>query len=219
MYYIQMMVLIWLILYALLFLIAFSIKKQGANSADKRITKFLHNVFRIILYVILVFPLKIFTILGVLAPFILLFFILSSVVLSLLSIESNLIVYILFLIFSVSLSYFSSKTYNSIFFVINKFNKTEFKEDLCDEFKNLLDKINYRILTYSILLILYFLKNCLIFKYNNLENVPNNLFFGLSLPIENLILVSTEALLTFVIIDTIITNSNKLKKRFLKESG
>jgi len=212
--YIQVTVLTLLFLYAVLFLIGFFIKKQGIDSVDKGITKVLYKLFILILYSTLIIPLAILSVLGVVAPFILLSLILSSIILSLLNIESNLIVYILLVIFSVCLAYFASKTYNSIFFVVNKFNNTQFTENLCNRFKNVLDKIDYRILTYSILLILYLFKNCLIFKYSTLENVPNNLLFGFNLPIENLVLVSTEALLTFVIIDTIVANSNKLKKSF-----
>lgn len=214
--YIQVTVIISLSLYAILFLIGFIIKKQGIDSIDKGFTKILYKLFLIILYSTLIIPLTILSVVGVIAPFILLFLILSSIILSLLNVASNLIAYILLVIFSICLAYFASKTYNLIFFVVYKFNNTGFTENICNKFRYVLDKIDYRILTYSILLILYLLKNCLTFKYGTLDNVPNDLFFGLGIPVENIVLVSTEALLTFVIVDTIVTNSNRLKKKFLK---
>lgn len=214
-YYIQMTVLIYLSLYIILLSIGFFIKKQGTDSIDKGIMKVAYTLFIILSFLTLIGPLYILSLIGVLVPFIFLFFILSSLLLSLLWIESNLIVYILLVIFSVCLAYFASKTYDFIFFIISKLYNHQFIEEMCSRIKNILNKINYRVLTYLILLILYIIKNYLVFEYETLENVPT-LFFGLNLPIENLILVSTEALLTFVIIDTIVTNSNKLKKKLVK---
>ncbi|OFD42207.1 hypothetical protein BWGOE3_34600 [Bacillus mycoides] len=211
----QIIILIWISLYLSLFLIGFLIQKKNLDIEETIIGKILYHLFIIIIYAILMIPLSLLSVIGVFGTFIGLIIIFGSLILALTYNGSNLDTYIILLVFSVCLAYFAQKSYNIIFKVINKLFNTAFITILCNKFKSVLDLIDFRILTYIILLIIYLIKNCLFFIYTDLKKVPKDIFFGIDLPIENLIMVSSEALLTFVIFDTIITNSAKLKKFFL----
>ncbi|PFU87376.1 hypothetical protein COK92_28905 [Bacillus anthracis] len=211
----QILIITWVSLYLFLFLIGILFQKKKLDIEGSVIGKLFYGLFIIITYAILLLPLSLLSVIGVFGTFIGLIIIFSSLILTLTYNGSNLSTYIVLLLFSVCLAYFAQNSYNVIFKVINKLFNTNFISILCKKFKSVLDLINFRVLTYIILLIIYLIKNCFIFIYGDLKKVPADIFLGIKLPIENLVMVSSEALLTFVIIDTIITNSSKLNKFFL----
>lgn len=80
----------------------------------------------------------------------------------------------------------------------SKINNSEYTRNTVNKYKTYLGKSNYRIVTYLILLLLYVARNFRDFcKWEN----------------PDILKVSAEALLTFVIIDTMITIYNEKKSK------
>lgn len=103
-------------------------------------------------------------------------------------------------------AYFAPKViYISIKWVA-KVNTSEYTRELIEKVKGYSERLNFRILTYAILLFLYMLRNY--HKYIGYEYD--------SILISNIIEVSAEALLTFVIVDTMLTIYNEKKSKMRK---
>ncbi len=210
----QIVLSIWFSLYFYILVMGILIQKKKVDIENSIVGRLILGSLKFLTYFILILPLTLLSSIGVYSTLIGLVIIYAAVILALSYIDSNCITYIMWLGFSIVLAYYAERSYNSIFKAYNIIINTGHVKELSTKLKNRLDKINFRIITYTLLLLIYFTKNCLIFTYEKLEYVPKDIFFGHYLPIENLFMTSSEALLTFVIIDTIIMNSPKLKNHF-----
>lgn len=98
--------------------------------------------------------------------------------------------------FAPKISYFSIKW-------VTKINTSEYTGELIGKIKKNSERLDFRILTYGILLFFYMLRNYhkyTAYKYD-------------SVLMSNIIEVSAEALLTFVIVDTMLTIYNEKKSK------
>ncbi|KAB2422120.1 MULTISPECIES: hypothetical protein [Bacillus cereus group] len=80
----------------------------------------------------------------------------------------------------------------------SKLNNSEYTRNIVNKYKSYLGKSNYRIATYFILLLLYVVRN-----FRDFSKLKN----------PDILKVSAEALLTFVIIDTMITIYNEKRSK------
>ncbi|MFS0783316.1 hypothetical protein [Bacillus sp. 1P06AnD] len=211
MHLIQIIMFIWIAAFILVLLLSMAIKKWNLDIEKNIIGKILASIIIVIAYIFFIIPLTIMSFVGVIGMFIFLIVLCGFTIIALIYAKSYLATYIIVIAFSICLAYFAPKAYNVIFFMAVLWLNNPFTRNLCNRLKNILDKFNYRIITYIILLIIYITKNCLLYSYDDLESMTIPII-GFNLSLNNLVTVSNEALLTFVIIDTIVTNSEKLKK-------
>lgn len=104
-----------------------------------------------------------------------------------------------FLVFdSVVFSYATPKVIEHSTGWISKLNNSEYTRGFKDSYIKYFERMNFRIVTYIVLLILYGIRN-----FRDFSKLPN----------PDILKVSAEALLTFVIIDTVITIYKERKSR------
>ncbi|MEB9437316.1 hypothetical protein P4I98_03375 [Bacillus cereus] len=96
--------------------------------------------------------------------------------------------------FSITFAYFPLIVKYSIRWFLLA-NNTAYTRDLVEKYNKTFERLNFRMITYAMLLILYIIRN-----YNSYRSYHYDSVF-----IKSLIEISAEALLTFVIVDTIIT--------------
>lgn len=111
--------------------------------------------------------------------------------------------YIYLVVSACAFAYFAAKiSYFSIEW-ITKINTSEYTGELIGKIKGNAERLDFRILTYGILLFFYMLRNYHKYTAHQYDSVL----------MSNIIEVSAEALLTFVIVDTMLAIYNEKKSK------